>query len=310
MSSQNTVTEECSGPATKKLKAAGIDAGAATAPAVAEETAALIVKNPSLLAVITKEMKSDFVTKQDHEELKQDHEELKGRLDQITDVFEPATRFALFETAIYEFVEKMIPAGWEPEKEKIKHGIASLCSGVMEKLLVEESKPKKLSWQGPSTRANTDGRRAFPKEQRLPLVLRGLAGLVEYINMAEETNIQNWSRGERNNVPHNGSFLNSLYASPDGETRNKTYAQTKQNVKELRKIFKEKADAAFPYETVEEVTSAVVDALTRKIRIVDVDQKKKRGSRGAQCRNFRVRVSAKKATESTQVQRNIPSRDI
>lgn len=58
--------------------------------------------DPALLASIMEEVGKKFVTKEEHARLEE-------RLDNITDAFEPPTQHALFETAIYEFVDQKIP---------------------------------------------------------------------------------------------------------------------------------------------------------------------------------------------------------
>jgi hypothetical protein len=62
---------------------------------------------------------------------------LKHHLEQISHALEPATITALFETAIYEFMDlKILTKLKEDHESKIKHGIAALCQDVLEILLL------------------------------------------------------------------------------------------------------------------------------------------------------------------------------
>ena len=56
------------------------------------------LKDHASMAALKGALKGEFVTKEEHEQT-------VARLNQIAEVFGPATKFALFETAIYEFVE-------------------------------------------------------------------------------------------------------------------------------------------------------------------------------------------------------------
>lgn len=150
---------------------------------------------------------------------------------------------------------------------KIKQCIVALCLDVMEILLSNAS--KRLIWHGPLTRKTKAG---FPKEQKLPLVLGGLAGLAVYIKFEGVTTLEEWEPAKRNNFARNGPFLNSLYAC--GNNRAQEYGVKKEKVKTLRKAFKEEAAKGdFPVDT-EQGISRVVDALSEKgIQIDDLANK-------------------------------------
>jgi hypothetical protein len=146
-------------------------------------------------------LKEESATKDKHAALKEEHAALEERLERITDAFEPATQHALFETAIYEFVDKRIPSAWIDQGDKIKHGIVALCLDAIEILLSDGT--KKLRWHGPSTRKAS--KNIFPKDI-LPLVLGGLAGLAVYINFEQGTTLRAWDLRSKTILPTTDLF--------------------------------------------------------------------------------------------------------
>ena len=165
MSSSQSIAKTNSTPPAKKPKTA--PASNAAASDGDQKTASAAV-DPALLARVMEEAGKQFVTKEEFKEevrkqyvTKEEHAALKERLDHfITDAFGPATQHALFETAIYEFVDQKIPTDLKKDHEgKIKHGIVALCLDVMEILLSNAT--KKLTWHGPSTRKGFQKNRNF-----------------------------------------------------------------------------------------------------------------------------------------------------
>ncbi|CAB9524697.1 expressed unknown protein [Seminavis robusta] len=67
-------------------------------------------------------------------ELEAETKELRTLLDGIAGAMEPATEYALFETAIYEFVEANHPQ----ESNKIKYQVSQLCSWILYNLFGEQ----------------------------------------------------------------------------------------------------------------------------------------------------------------------------
>jgi hypothetical protein len=270
MSSSNVQTEQQSPPAKKAKtepaaaldpKVTGIDdVTAAALRALQNQTAAM----KETAAMETAAMKAEF-----NERLKTVEDRLNNvedRLSHITKAFEPATQNALFETAIYHFVD--IHPGWEDEESKIKHGMAILCSRVMDRLL-HDTDNKVIQWQGPSTKIkpNKANHRPFPKELVGPLILRGLAGLEVYIESESIAAIKEWNPAGRNTVCHNGTFLDSMFSSPNGKSGEGGHRARKDNVKVSRRLFEDRAKESKQVgspTTIELRVKAVLAALQKK----------------------------------------------
>ncbi|CAB9510997.1 expressed unknown protein [Seminavis robusta] len=208
-----------------------------------------------------------YVKKEDHEKLvaqalegyvkKEDHEKLVARIDHVAGAFQPATEFALFETAVYVFVEPLVPSGDGWSTETVQHSTMNLCKILIDNLL--EKKKGGFQWMDLSKKVN------FPKEKKEPLLLSGLAGSVCYIHNAEKDAIEKWGQGQRNQLSHNGSLLDSLYASPQKDLAAGDYDSTKTKIKSTRKLFETEANSKrSQFTTVEDGVNAVVAALQKK----------------------------------------------
>jgi len=228
---------------------------------------------------IMAEVGEKFVSKQEVEEkyvTKEEHAALTARLNNITTAFHPATQYALFETAIYEFVDKKIlDEHREAHASRIKGGVAALCRQVLVMLLSGETDTK-LAWQGPSTR-HKNGKKAFPKDQKRPLVLGGLAGLAVYIKHESQAAVKDLEHSKRNELAHNGPFLQSIYQSPDGTAHfEQEFVGQKESVKRLRMAFKDEAEKEDNFrESIEEGVSLVVAVLKEKSFPIETETKEK-----------------------------------
>lgn len=228
---------------------------------------------------IMAEVGEKFVSKQDVGEkyvTKEEHAALTARLNNITTAFHPATQYALFETAIYEFVDKKIlDEHREAHASRIKDGVAALCRQVLVMLLSGET-DKKLAWQGLSTR-HKNGKKAFPKDQKRPLVLGGLAGLAVYIKHESQAAVKDLEHSKRNELAHNGPFLQSIYQSPDGTAHfEQEIVGQKESVKRLRMAFKDEAEKEDNFrESIEEGVSLVVAVLKEKSFPIETETKEK-----------------------------------
>jgi hypothetical protein len=228
---------------------------------------------------IMAEVGEKFVSKQEVEEkyvTKEEHAALTARLNNITTAFHPATQYALFETAIYEFVDKKIlDEHREAHASRIKDGVAALCRQVLVMLLSGET-DKKLAWQGLSTR-HKNGKKAFPKDQKRPLVLGGLAGLAVYIKHESQAAVKDLEHSKRNELAHNGPFLQSIYQSPDGTAHfEQEFVGQKESVKRLRMAFKDEAEKEDNFrESIEEGVSLVVAVLKEKSFPIETETKEK-----------------------------------
>jgi hypothetical protein len=228
---------------------------------------------------IMAEVGEKFVSKQEVGEkyvTKEEHAALTARLNNITTAFHPATQYALFETAIYEFVDKKIlDEHREAHASRIKDGVAALCRQVLVMLLSGET-DKKLAWQGLSTR-HKNGKKAFPKDQKRPLVLGGLAGLAVYIKHESQAAVKDLEHSKRNELAHNGPFLQSIYQSPDGTAHfEQEFVGQKESVKRLRMAFKDEAEKEDNFrESIEEGVSLVVAVLKEKSFPIETETKEK-----------------------------------
>ena len=242
------------------------------------------LKDPACMATlkeefVTKEcmaaLKEEFVTKEEHEQT-------VARLDQIAEVFEPATKFALFDTAIYQFVEPDIrklqsSQGGLPSTEKmIKHAMASLCADVIRKLLAPKEYKKDLSLTGLSGR-HKRGKVQWSRTHSNTLVMRALQGLVEYITVVDgQTIVDNMDADLRNVLTHNGGMLDAIYKTPDGKKQGNgnRFSTTKAKVKNYRQVIREKVGSAvacdIPYATAKEAVKAVIDAMKQKDILKDI----------------------------------------
>ena len=228
--------------------------------------------------VSKQEVEEKFVSKQEVEEkyvTKEDHAALTARLNNITTAFHPATQYALFEMAIYECVDKKIlDEHREAHASRIKDGVAALCRQVLVTLLSGET--TNLAWTGPSTRRK-NGKEPFPKDQKRPLVLGGLAGLAVYIKHQSQAAIKDLEHSKRNELAHNGPFLQSIYQSPDGTTHfEHKFVGQKESVKRLSMTFKDEAEKDDNFrDSIQEGVSLVVAVLKEKLFLIETETEEK-----------------------------------
>ncbi|CAB9514326.1 expressed unknown protein [Seminavis robusta] len=244
--------------ATTTLAAAPPNGAASSATA---DVAGLLValENPEVIASLGKKLGKKFVSREEHEEL-------KARLDKIAGVFEPSTQFALFETAIYEFVrsdiEKLFSA--EEEQEKAKHALAVLCDDIVKQLVVDPATKKGFSFVGFSSRRRRNEK--VTRKEWKPSVLRALHGLAAYIEIEQESTLKKWATnsGQRNLVTHDGAFVDALYLTADGKTKASVFTETKEKVKKHRRILKEKSREDPSCATLDGALEDIVKALVSK----------------------------------------------
>ena len=133
-------------------------------------------------------------------------------------------------------------------------------------MLLSGEKSTKLAWTGPSTR-HKHGKEPFPKDQKCPLVLGGLAGLAVYIKHQSKSAIKDFEHSKRNELAHNGPFLQSIYQSPDETTHfeQEFVGQKKESVKRLSMTFKDEAEKEDNFrQSIQEGVSLVVAVAHRK----------------------------------------------
>jgi len=246
------------------------------------------LKDPACMAAL-----KEFVTKGAHEQTvaalkgefvtKREHEQTVARLDQIAGVFEPATKFALFETAIYQFVDpdiQELPSsqdGLRYTGEKIKHAMACLCADVVRKLLAPMKYGKKdLSLPGLSVRKK-GGKVQWSRSVSNTLVMRALQGLVAYITVVDgQTIVDNMDTDLRNVLTHNGGILDAIYKTPDGKKNGNGngFSTTKANVKKYRQVIQGKVASTVKcdtrYENADQAVKAVFDAMKQKDILKDI----------------------------------------
>jgi hypothetical protein len=196
--------------------------------------------------VVAKELSSNDEMKTVQEqldELNQRHDELKERLDEndqrhdendhlldeidqrldgIVAAFEPATKFALMETAVYTFVR--VSQQHEHLLPKIQDSASSVATCVLTLLLSEDDGPKSKSqfdWGQPNIKA-------FDAAARHGVGLEALGALVAFIENEHisKADLKDW---QRNLVTQGGMFLDSLYdpGVREGGEPGKTAAQVK-----------------------------------------------------------------------------------
>ena len=141
--------------------------------------------NQNLIAMLLASGK--FASREEMDKLRERLGEVEDRLGKIERAFEPATRYALFEAAIYEAVTPKITSDWDKSAEKIKHSVTSLCHEALQQLASQESGKKKFQWGGPST---SRGKNIFPKTELEPLLLAGIQGAVVFIQQQEPSVIR------------------------------------------------------------------------------------------------------------------------
>ena len=225
------------------------DAGVPTAAAAAADDA-VDPAQAFMYNRIMEDIAKKYVTKKEHEDLKTQyddlktqHDHLKTRLDNFTETLAPATFHALFETAIYEFVDKsderITTTEWQGYADKIKYSVSLVCAAILTYCLFPvEEKNFSVSWQ------KIPGRFVPISMQRV-CVLHGIAGLVAFVQSQEEDLFFKWDPEARNKFSHDGNYLNSVYLTPKKERSvdQPSFSETKQQVKKLRSIYLDNASS-------------------------------------------------------------------
>ncbi|CAB9519366.1 expressed unknown protein [Seminavis robusta] len=96
--------------------------------------AATVLSSEEIMKMFEAQSLANEALKADMKALEAGTKALEARLDGIAGAMEPATEYALFETAIYEFVE----AKHLQERKKIKYQVSRLCSWILYNLFGEQ----------------------------------------------------------------------------------------------------------------------------------------------------------------------------
>jgi len=215
--------------------------------------------------------------KQEHDTQLTQLETIAARIDHITEAFEPATEFALFETAIYNFVDSVIkelksrPDGLPFPEDKIKYAMANFCGDVFSKLVKPTQCTKELGItagirMGGGSKKKTN--KVWVQTNALTLMVAALQGLVVYITSVDKQDICIMDKELLNSLAHNGGLLDALYSTPNGKKKENSYSKTKADVNAYRDLFRKKAKAAVSYNNAEDAVKAVVAAL-KELEIID-----------------------------------------
>ena len=168
----------------------------------------------------------------------------------MTGAFAPATVFALMETAVYNSIDDSID-------RDVKHGVSSACSLVLE--VLANNDPTLLRNEDSRLKSWRAGKK---KEQRLPLMVQGIHGLLAFIGKADEGDIQGWPPKDRNGLSHNGIYINAMYKTPEKPIGG-DYTATKEEVKSKTVYF---ADEAKNVDTLESLQSLDTSLLEKKLK--------------------------------------------
>jgi hypothetical protein len=188
-----------------------------------------------LVQELTKELTS-FKEKTEDKQ-KETDQDLQG----IRAAFDPATKYALMETAVYTFVEVGLQkSGWvdkcqhpevDSEVDKIQYAASPLASRVLT-LLLSGKPPKKYNWSGPNKSIIGTG-------DLFVVGLQVLGALVAFIENehTSQADLKEWPP-ERNVVAHNGKLLDALHG---GNVREGVEAKTAELIVVMRSDFDEKS---------------------------------------------------------------------
>ena len=179
--------------------------------------------------------------------------ETNYRIDKLTGGMKPATDYALMESVVYMFVEKVIPVGWNSgnSKDKIQYGVTDVCRKVLQVLTgTSVELPKSFSWQGPPTtnKRTATGQPIFPNSSLFSLVQSGLIGLTTFVDINDKTLISGVADGQgMNHLAHNGDLLSALYNIPYSRSgsameRPTTYDDAETKINFDWSTFKEESD--------------------------------------------------------------------
>ena len=240
--------------------------------------------------------------KKQNEDLKSEVEDntkriemLEGRLNYISNAFEPVKEYSLFETAIYEAVRAYLENNSNPRTDpflekkpslqSIQYATTRICSDILDFLTLIKQHPRDnienaFKWQGPSRShaLKNETSQIFPAKTIRPLVLVGLQATVLYISKTEHETLMNMMPSARNVVVHNGRFLKALYETPTKSNRDstgestaeRTFSATKRDVKQKISFFAE-TSGEVSFVTFENAVDAVIRGLKEK-RVGPLDE--------------------------------------
>jgi len=158
--------------------------------------------------------------------LKSELAEVEGVVYGVVRAFAPATRIAMYEHAVYKFVEIIVLSS-NPNLGLIRHQMVRLCNCVM--VLLRENfdteRKGKMEVKAVSNVVGTE------EKVKLRVVLVALQGLKAYIELTENDEVAAWDYDERNNIQHGGSFLKCLLSPPS--TDKGTMAKYKEEVERV-----------------------------------------------------------------------------
>lgn len=175
-----------------------------------------------------------------HQSLQASHQTLQRQVCGIAMAFDPATKVAMLETAIGEFVCRDIPEGWEREEDKeyFEYGCAKFAGAILSKVLYNGGM-RIVTWP---TIDDFDQ----IEDGRGRTVAAVLEALLSFVRQVDAETLMNWKlvQQQRNGTCHNGRFLGSLFTRGEGPSvTNATaaYARTKQQVNQMRVVFQQDA---------------------------------------------------------------------
>jgi len=186
--------------------------------------------------------RSHIELRRSQNKLRRSQNKLLGRVNGIVSVMSPATLFAKFETAVYEFVGQRIPTGWRSheDEDKIKYGVSTTCMAVLEALKNNDTQ-NKFSWQGPNLGRRRSSSRQFPRNEVFAVIEAGLRGMTKFIEQSGASDINRLDSAERNKLVHNGKYLGSPEAHDiDGDE----YETAKAEIRALQTTLQRAASAA------------------------------------------------------------------
>lgn len=209
--------------------------------------------------VLKNELKANYVSKNENTALKNQINSLDARMDHIAGAFEPATTYALFESAVYKFVGPAIPNPLEEDVAgHIKYVVSLVCRTLFVNLVSPDKKEAPFSWQKPRGEKLSIAKIGS-------LVSHGIAGLEAFVQSQDTQTLRSWNPEDRGKLSHNGAFLDAFFSTPPTKKQsgNQThYSKTKKYVKRSRQQYATKSSV--PEDTIYNAVSRVVDALQKK----------------------------------------------
>jgi hypothetical protein len=203
-----------------------------------EQSLQELTENFKLLQKETDETKERLTKTEDElTSFKKEAEERLTKSEQrfqgILVAFDPATKYALLETAIYTFVEFGLRN--YRSVDKIKYPASTLANHVLTLLLSGDVSESKFGWLGPkNSQIGNDGYNGGLFVVGLQ-VLGALVAFIENEHTSKE-DLEDWPP-ERNVVAHNGEFLKALYGGEGAPV----VAKTPELIEVMRADFGEKS---------------------------------------------------------------------